>query len=61
MARQPNDIETVNITLSTTQPIKQHLDRLVKTGLYGKNAADAAERLVASRIDQFLKDGTLKG
>jgi hypothetical protein len=59
MARGPNEIPTVQITISTTPPIKSYLERLVVTGLYGKNAADAAERLVARGIERLIKDNVL--
>jgi hypothetical protein len=49
----------VQITISTTPPVKKHLERLVVTGLYGKNAAEAAERLVARELEQLIKDGAL--
>ena len=60
MPRGKNQLETEQITISTTKPIKQHLENLVPTGLYGKNVAEAAERLLAHAIDQLIRDGTLK-
>lgn len=60
MARSKNQLATELITISTTKPIKQHLESLVPTGLYGKNAADAAERLLAHALDLLIRDGTLK-
>jgi hypothetical protein len=59
MARRPNSIKTVTITISTTEPVEQYLAKLVSTGLYGKNPAEAAERLVARSIEQLVRDGTL--
>ena len=59
MARKPNNIETVTITVSTTRPIERYLAKLVSTGLYGKNPAEAAERLVARSIEQLIRSGTL--
>jgi hypothetical protein len=60
MARKPNNIKTAPpITLSTTPPVVAYLEQLVATGLYGKNPAEAAERLVANGIRNLLKDGTL--
>jgi hypothetical protein len=32
---------------------------LVSTGLFGKNAAEAAERLIARSVEQLTRDGTL--
>jgi hypothetical protein len=56
MPRNPNHISTVQITISTTPPLKKHLERLVTTGLYGKSAAEAAERLVAMGIERLLRE-----
>jgi len=59
MAKAPNTIETVTITLSTTRPVQMLLERLVLTGFYGKNPAEAAERLVARSIEALTKEGAL--
>ena len=47
MARKPNPVKSVQITVSTTPLVHGYLSALVDTGLYGKNPAEAAERLVA--------------
>jgi hypothetical protein len=54
MAKNRNTIGTVQITISTTGPVQKHLEQLVLTGLYGKNPAEAAERLVTQRIEYLL-------
>ncbi len=59
MPRLPNKIKTVTITVSTTPMVHGHLEALVDTGLYGKNAAEAAERLIAQGIQDLLAAGTL--
>jgi len=59
MARSRNEIATVQITISTTPPVKKHLGRLVETGFYGKNEAEAAERLVARELEHLIRDGVL--
>jgi hypothetical protein len=59
MARERNHISTVQITISTTPPLKKLLERLVTTGLYGKSAAEAAERLVAREIERLMGSGVL--
>ena len=59
MGRKPNNLETVIMTISTTPPIMERLAVLVSTGLYGKNPAEAAERLVARSIEDLLQNGTL--
>lgn len=59
MARKRNRLKTVTLTISTTPPIVEHLARLVATGLYGKNPAEAAERLVARSIEDLVQNRTL--
>jgi hypothetical protein len=59
MARKRNHLKTVTLTISTTPPVMGHLEKLVATGLYGKNPAEAAERLVARSIEDLLQNGTL--
>ncbi|MGD2081480.1 MAG: hypothetical protein PVF91_00845 [Chromatiales bacterium] len=60
MPRKKNQLETVAVTLSTTQPIVGYLEELVGSGLYGKNPAEAAERLIALGIEDLIRQGTLK-
>ena len=59
MARKPNGVSTVTITISTTEGIQQYLTDLVAGGLFGKNQAEVAERLVARGIENLLREGTL--
>jgi len=59
MARKPNSVTTVLITISTTEEVQRHLEYLVSGGLFGKNPAEAAERLVARGIENLLREGTL--
>lgn len=59
MARKPNSVKTVQIRISTNPRIQEYLERLVDTGLYGKNPAEAADRLIASGIEQILREGIL--
>lgn len=59
MPKPPNSIETVHITLSTTAPVQEHLERLVLTGFYGKNPAEAAERLLAEAIKNLAENRSL--
>ena len=61
MARRKNDIPTQNLTLSTTPQVHDHLRALVQTGLYGKNPAEAAERLLARSLEEKLAGGLLAG
>lgn len=59
MARRPNSVTTITITISTTEGTQRYLEDLVSGGLFGKNPAEAAERLVARGIENLLRDGTL--
>ena len=59
MPREPNTVRTVQVTVSTTPQIRSYLDRLARTGLYGKNAAEAAERLIAEQIRERVDSGKL--
>ncbi|MEO0445429.1 MAG: hypothetical protein AAF191_05065 [Verrucomicrobiota bacterium] len=60
MPRAKNAVETVQITMSTTQQIRQFLEELTSSGLYGKNVAETANALVAERIRELLKEGELQ-
>ncbi len=60
MPRKRNDLETVPITLSTTPQVVGYLKQLLKTGLYGKNAAEAAERLLSRTLEEMLRTGRIK-
>lgn len=59
MPRTPNTVRTVTLTISTTPPVYEYLEQLVATGLFGKNPAEAAERLIADSLKQHLGEGTL--
>ncbi|MBS0251274.1 MAG: hypothetical protein JSR78_09435, partial [Proteobacteria bacterium] len=58
--RAKNQLETVQLTIATTATVVSYLRELVSTGLYGKNQADAAERLLAATLEQMVRDGRLK-
>jgi hypothetical protein len=60
MPRKKNQVQTVPVTISTTPPVVQYLEALVTTGLYGKTTPEAAERLISQRIEQLIREGTLK-
>lgn len=60
MARKPNDIGTVLLPLSTTPHVVGYLKELLKTGLYGKNTTEAAERLLARTLERMVDRGRLK-
>ena len=59
MPKAHNLLTTEQITISTTPQIMTYLKRLVLTGFYGKNHAEAAERLVAKSIENLVENGKL--
>lgn len=59
MARKPNPVKSVQITVSTTPLVHGYLSALVDTGLYGKNPAEAAERLIARGVEVALAGGII--
>lgn len=56
MPKPPNDLDSVIITITTTPQVKEALSKLVRTGYFGKNGAEAAERLVARAVDGELRE-----
>ena len=60
MPRKPNDLKTEPLPLSTTPHVVRCLKQLLKTGFYGKNATEAAERLLARTLEQMVRTGRLK-
>jgi hypothetical protein len=59
MAKSKNSIETVRLTLATTPGVVTYLERLSRTHLYGKNAAETAEQIVRQEIARLVKSGEL--
>ncbi len=57
MARPKNTTETVQVTLSTTSQVKELLEELSKTGLYGKNAAETAHVLLKEKLRDLQRIG----
>ena len=60
MAKPRNPVNTEKITIFTTPHVRAYLEALVSGGLYGKNAPEAAERLISRSIELLIRDGTLK-
>ena len=59
MPRNRNHLKTIPLKVSTTPPIELRLSELVATGFYGKNPAEAAERLIAESLRKMAMEGTL--
>lgn len=60
VGRNRNQLETEQITISTTPIVVAYLQDLVGTGLYGKNHTEAAERVLASTLETMVRGGHLK-
>lgn len=60
MARQPNELPTQELRVSTTPQVITLLRSLVATGFYGKNPAEAAERILAEKLRQLKAEGAAK-
>jgi len=50
--RKVNNLPTHTFTISTTGVVVENLERLVRTGYYGKNPAEAAERLLSKELER---------
>jgi hypothetical protein len=59
MARNANAVPSVKLTISTTEQVKARLTELVGTGFYGKNASEAAERLVGEALQKKITEGII--
>ena len=59
MARPENSLGSVEIRISTNPILKAQLEELVKTGRYGKNVTEAAERIIAQEIGRLVDAGKL--
>ena len=56
MARKPNNVPTVTVTISTTPHIYDYLERLVTLRVYVKNPAEAAEQLIKESLREDLRE-----
>lgn len=61
MAREKNPIDTIQITLSVTEPIRAMLEHLSKGGFFGKNAADTAGMLLREKLRDLYAQGRVPG
>ena len=60
MARKENTLKSIELRTTTNPVLKAQLEELVKTGRYGKNWTEAAERLIAEALGKLISDGKLK-
>jgi len=60
MPKQKNSVQTVRITISTSEEIASYLDDLADVGIQGKTRTETAERLVGEGIRRLISEGLLK-
>jgi Arc/MetJ-type ribon-helix-helix transcriptional regulator len=60
MAKPKNLIPTATITVSTTEQVEKYLEVLVHTGEFGKNTAEAAERVLVLGLQNLMGAGRLE-
>jgi len=56
MARPKNQVDSESLKLATTEAVCRELDRLVKTGFFGKTRMEVAEELMRRALIEALKD-----
>ena len=61
MAREKNKIESIQITLSVTEPTRVMLEALSSSGFYGKNAADTAAMFLREKLRDMYNQPGLPG
>jgi hypothetical protein len=57
--RPRNHVSTETLTISTTPHVIAELESLVETGHFGKNVAEAAERIIAGYLHEAVLKGTV--
>ena len=57
LGRPANLVTTTTLTISTTPQIKHCLERLAASGAFGKSPAEAAERIIASAVQNLVREG----
>lgn len=60
MGRRQNHVETVPLKLSTTPHVIKALERLVRTGKFGKTPSEAAEELLRAKLREVELEGWLR-
>lgn len=56
MARPKNQLTSEELRVSASPELVAHLERLVSSGLYGKNPTEAAGRLIEDALYELMKD-----
>ncbi len=60
MPRTRNAVDTVKLQLSTTPQVVRALEQLANTGKFGKNASEAAEELLRTKLREIELEGWLR-
>jgi hypothetical protein len=55
VSKPQNLIPTATITVSTTDRVQQYLADLVYSGFFGKNTADAAEKVIVLGLKHLIE------
>ena len=58
MPRQKNAISSVQLTVSVTETVRDRLERMTETGMFGKNAAETANHLLIDAIRGYVEKGS---
>jgi hypothetical protein len=56
VSRKKNGLPTQQLTLSTTPQVVELLEKLVNSGFYGKNPAEAADRILSEQLRKLAKE-----
>ena len=59
MARGRNPVVTQSVKVSTTPWVTVSLERLARTGRFGKNASEVAEELLRAKLRELELEGWL--
>ena len=59
MGRPKKKTESVQVTMTMSPKLRDHLEKLTDSGLYGSSVADTARDLVAQRIRELLDEADI--
>ena len=60
MGKQPNDVDTVQKTVSLSKGVCVYLDDLREMNTYGKTPTEIAVRLIDLQIENLIEKNVLK-
>jgi len=60
MGKQPNDVETIQKTVSLAKGVYVYLEDLRELNTYGKNPTEIAGRLIDQQIEILIEKNVLK-